>query len=498
MLTRAVGRALLGLAALGLVACETPAAPGDAPHTSAVRSVAEQREGDRAHPQILARYGGPYDDPELAAYVERIGRRLAAVSEQPHARWTFTVLDTPTVNAFAIPGGYVYVTRGLVALAGDEAQLAGVIGHEIGHVTAGHSAHRRSRGTVAGLGLLVGALGASLLGVDPSAVAQLGQVVAGGILASYSRAEELEADRLGIRYLVRAGYDPYAQADFLERMAAFEKLQAKIAGRGYNPSRVDFFATHPATAERTREAIRAAERLGHVTTVGAARNRDRFLDAIDGMVWGQSAAQGFVDGRRFSHPKLGFTFTVPPGFTIHNTASAVIASGPQHSRFVFDGDRDPGGRLADYITRIWVPRIRKSVRTGPIAALREGHLHGMPTASAIMPLRLGSRIYEAVLVVYRLNGQIYRITGLSPQGSGMRFALEDAARSFRRLSAAEKAVLARKEHHIRIVRVRAGDTVDRMARRMKVETLPLDYFRVLNGLRPGQPLKRGMRVKLIR
>jgi predicted Zn-dependent protease len=150
-LCKIVGKTLLGLGALVLVACEPAAShqAGVAPQTSAVRSGSEQREGDQNHAKIVAQYGGVYQNARVTGYVNAIGQRIAAVSEQPNARWTFTVLDTPTVNAFAIPGGYVYVTRGLVALAGDEAQLAGVIGHEIGHVVAGHSAaparhHRRA------------------------------------------------------------------------------------------------------------------------------------------------------------------------------------------------------------------------------------------------------------------------------------------------------------------------------------------------------------------
>jgi predicted Zn-dependent protease len=174
--TRIFGKLLLGLGALSLVACG-PAPEretGVAPQTTPVRSVSEQREGDQNHAKVVAQFGGTYQNDRVSSYVNQIGQRIAAVSEQPNARWTFTVLDSPTINAFAIPGGYVYVTRGLVALAGDEAQLAGVIGHEIGHVVAGHSALRRKRDTTAGLGLLAGAIGLSVLGVDPN--------VAGGLL----------------------------------------------------------------------------------------------------------------------------------------------------------------------------------------------------------------------------------------------------------------------------------------------------------------------------
>ncbi|MHA1528678.1 MAG: M48 family metalloprotease, partial [Alphaproteobacteria bacterium] len=400
---------------------------------------------------------------------------------------------------FAIPGGYVYVTRGLVALAGDEAQLAGVIGHEIGHVVAGHSALRRSRGTVAGIGLLAGAIGLSVLGVDPTiagGLMDIGQAAAGGIMAEYSRGDELDADNLGIRYLARAGYDPYAQADFLDRLSASSKLQARISGSGYDPNRVDFFASHPATGPRTRQAIKVAQTAGSVTTIGANRHRNRFLAAIDNMVYGDSAAQGFVDGRSFSHSKLRFTFTAPPGFTITNSANAVVAAGPRKSRFIMDGDRNRSGALTDYIRRVWAPGLAKNLRVGQLTGLQRERINGLEAASAVLPVRLNNQTYDALLVAYRLNAKLYRITGLAPRGSGLLPAMTDAAHSFRRLSGSEAGRL--REKRIDIVTVRSGDTSERLARRMNFDDYRVERFRVLNGLRPGAPLRAGEQVKLVR
>ncbi|MEM9737386.1 MAG: M48 family metalloprotease, partial [Pseudomonadota bacterium] len=322
--------ALITACALALAGCQTTGTSGSAgvaPQTVTVRTASEQRIGDENHPKIVSQYGGVYENQRLTSYVNRIGRDLAAVSEQPNAKWTFTVLDTPTVNAFALPGGYIYVTRGLVALAEDEAELAGEIGHEIGHVTAGHSALRQERGTMAGVGLLLGAVGLGILGVDGTAaqsILQMGQAAAGGILANYSRGDELDADNLGIRYLARAGYDPYAQADFLESMGDAAALDARIAGRGYNPNSVDFFASHPANAPRTRQAIQVAQRNGLNVPQGANRNQAEFFRVIDGITWGDSPEQGFVRGNTFSHPKLRFTYSVSPGsrpFSTRNRSS---------------------------------------------------------------------------------------------------------------------------------------------------------------------------------
>ena len=505
-----LGRMVLALGLVALAGCQPyePAGPGAGPQTGAqtgaqpaprtvsARTAAEQRTGDEAHREIVAQFGGEYRDPQLSAYVNGIGRRLAAVTEQPGERWTFTVLDSPTINAFATPGGYVYVTRGLVGLAGDEAQLAGVIGHEMGHVVAGHSSLRRERVARANVGLLAGVIGLSVLGVDPNAAGALldiGQAAAGGYLARHSRSDELEADDLGIRYLARAGYDPYAQSEFLDRLRAWEQLQARIAGNEYDPNRVNFFSTHPATGERTRQAIQLA---GRAQAFGTERGRDAFLAAIDGIVWGDSAEQGFVRGRTFAHPRLGFAFTVPQGFTIRNATQRVTASGPRDSRFIFDGGRDPGGPLTGYIARQWAAAIARSQRTGQLQGLGPWRVSGLEAARAVLPMELGGRVYEALLVAIRMDGTIYRITGLAPRGSGMLPALENAAQSFHRLTQAERAQLS--ERRIQVVNVRPGDTVESLARRMNTDGHLVERFRVLNGLARGEPLGPRRQVKLVR
>lgn len=490
--------ALIG--ALALAACQTTGSgPSGTPTTLAERTASEQRLGDENHPRIVEQYGGVYKDAKVTNYVNQIGRKLAAVSEQPNAKWTFTVLDTPTLNAFALPGGYVYVTRGLIGLAEDEAELAGVIGHEIGHVTAGHSSLRQDRGTAAGVGLLLGQIGLGLLGVGGSAaqgILSLGQAAAGGVLASYSRGDELDADNLGIRYLARAGYDPYAQADFLDSLGAASQLDAKIAGRGYNPNSVDFFASHPANGPRTRQAIDVAEKGGLQVDRNATRNQDRFFRVINGLPYGDSADQGFVNGRTFSHPKLRFSYTVPAGFTITNSSNAVTAKGPSKSAFIMDGGKDPGGTLTDYISRSWVPALAQSLRVGQFRALESTKINGLPAARAIIPVQNSSGTGEALLVAIRMNGTIYRLTGLAPRGSNLLPSMNDAANTFRRLSSGEAGRL--KGQRISVVTVGRGDTVASLARRMKVDQLAEERFRVINGLGPRDQVKAGQRVKLIR
>lgn len=488
------------LVAAALAACAGGPGPDGAPATLAERDPDDQRLGAETHPKILEAYGGAYDDPELAAYVTGLGRRIAAVSEQPDAPWTFTVLDTADVNAFALPGGYVYVTRGLVALAQDEAELAGVIGHEIGHVTAGHSGLRQDRSTLASIGLLVGSLGLAVMGVDPTLarVATEGaQIAAGGALASYSRADELAADNLGVRYLARAGYDPYAQADFMERLGAHGALEARIAGRTYDPAATGFFASHPATAERTREAIRVAEAQGAVTTAGADRGRDALLDATDGLVWGPSAATGVVRGRAFVHPAERVALTFPEGFTAETGRSGVTASGPGGARMLLQTDDDPGGPLDEIVTRRWAAAFARQMPTGELQGPNRAEAGGLEAAEALLPVELSGRTYAAHLTAIRHRGRLYRVTALVPRDRPELYEpMREAALGFRTVTAEEAA--AARPLRLAVVTVRPGDRVADLAARMPVEALPEARFRLLNGLGPEDGLRPGQRVRVIR
>ncbi|SDZ82132.1 M48 family metalloprotease [Rubrimonas cliftonensis] len=500
-----VARAILLAAALAapLAGCGGPApqtaplAPGAQPQVSP-RTTQEQRLGDQTHPRILAQYGGAYGGP-ISDYVRTIGRRLAAVTPQANAPWTFTVLDSPVVNAFALPGGYVYVTRGLVALADDEAQLAGVVGHEIGHVTAAHSAQRQTQAAVAQAGVLAAVLGAAILGADRSVVDLLGQgagAAAQGVVASYSRSQELEADRLGVAYIAQAGYDPAAQAGFLRAMQAQDALSAQLRGGSYDPNRVDFFASHPATAERVRAAEGAAALAGGGAGGARARNRDAFLAAIEGMVYGDSAAQGFVRGQSFIHPELRFRFDAPSGFAITNAAQQIVMQG-RGGRIVFDGGRDPGGDLRAYIAEAWAAALAQQTRTGQLQFRPTSRIGGMEAAAALMPVQTQGGVALAHMTVIRSGaGRLYRFFSVVPPNNPAALAaVERGAASFRQLSAAEAR--AARPWRIDVVTARPGDTPASLARRMPFDRAGEARLRVLNGLAPGEPLRAGQKVKLV-
>ncbi len=500
-LTKSLRAALTGLTALSFVtACAPAGGPSpDAPRTVAQRSASDQRLGDQEHPKILAQFGGEVADAGLRTYVRDIGMRLAAQSEQPRGPWTFTVLDSPVVNAFALPGGYIYVTRGLIALANDEAELAGVVGHEIGHVTGAHTAQRQQRAGIAQLGVFAATLGAALLGANSDAIRavnQLGNTAGQGYVAGFSRTQEFEADRLGVRYIAKTGYDPLAQADFLESLQRTTQLQSRISGGSYNPNRVDFLSTHPATAQRVREAVAAASRDGITAPDGAPRNQNRFFQQILGMIYGDSAKQGFVRGNTFSHPELRFTFTVPSNFKIQNSARSVVSVGPNGAGLIFDSAKPTGGGPDTYIARTWAPSIAQKTRTGQLSNLQTFRINGLSAASAQMAIETNSGVRIARMTAIRSGDTMYRFLGLQPQGADRAGRqMDNAAQTFRRLSAREARAL--KPYRIQIHTVRSGDTVAKLARRTAFPDYKQERVRVLNGLQVGEGLRVGQRVKLV-
>jgi predicted Zn-dependent protease len=450
--------------------------------------------GRQQHPQILMQFGGAYDDPQLQAYVTRIGNQLKAVSELPDLDFTFTVLNTDVVNAFALPGGYVYITRGLVALADNEAELAGVMAHEIGHVTARHSAQRYSRGVLAQGGVALGTVLAGIFGGGAAAdlAQQAGGVGGKAYLAGYSRDQEFQADELGVRYLARAGYDPTAMSSFLETLGRNDALARKLAGReeGADPAS-SWFATHPRTPDRV---LRAAQRASSATSQGRL-GREQYLAEIDGMIYGEDPSQGFVRGRTFVHPELGFAFEAPPGFQLLNTPAAVIGQSPD-GVMKFDAARAPADRsMADYLSRDWAGELG----AGGLRSVEPFQVHGMPAASATAAGRLddGRPVTVALAAVRTAGDRVYRFMFVSPGGLSPAQARAYGATvdSFRRLSAAEADATA--PRRIEIVTVAPGQGIDDLASRMAVDALPREQFEVLNGLGPGQRIVPEDEVKLI-
>ena len=464
---------------------------------AAPRPAGDAQRGEEMHAQVLAQFGGAYTEPKVAEYVAKLGYDLAQHSDQAEEHWRFTVLDTPIVNAFAFPGGYVYVTRGLLALADDEAELAGVLGHEIGHVTANHFQERNEKGAKAGIGVVVGAILGGLWNGKEGArdALETGVKLDTGYVAGHSREAEYEADLLGVKLLARAGYDPYAQAEFLESLSGQYELDARAEGKEYNPNRVDFFASHPATADRVRRAIRAAKREGVETETGR-RGETEYFASIDGMVYGDTAEQGFVRGRRFEHPVMKFAYEVPEGFTITNSDRMVLAVGPGGAEMILDGGPAPRGRLDRFIADKWAPVVARGRKSGDLTGLERFTLDGVEGATGYITAEYKGAMRTVQLTVYRIGDRLYRFQGISLlDDDETRRALADAVRSFEHLTQAEANAL--QPYRIKIYQTVEGDTVNALSATIPMQNLREERFRLLNGYDDALEVNPGDRVKLI-
>ena len=464
--------------------CETSPATGRTFFSGGMDAAGEARLGAQEHKKIVPQFGGVYDDPALAAYVSSVGGLLAKTTETPDLEFTFTVLDSPIINAFALPGGYVHVTRGLIALADDEAELAGVLAHEIGHVTARHSAERYGQTMAAniarlGLGILTGS----------SAVTKAVGTVGALAVRGYSRQQEYEADLLGVRYLARAGYDPGAMASFLRKLQADSRLTAEIAGKPGQADKFNIMQTHPRTADRIAAATRAA---GVKAVREPMRARDIYLGKIDGLLYGDNPKQGLARGRSFLHPIMRFAFEVPPGFRIVNGARQVAALGPNGAAIVFDrAGQAFDGSMSAYITRVWA----KDIGLGQVEAIT---VNGMPAATGQARLRTRRGARDMRVVAYRYDAQtIYRMLFVTPpeQTRSLNRALRETTYSFRRLSAREAAAVT--PLRLRVHTVKPGETPAALAARLPFPDHRLERFLVLNGLAPDARLRTGQKVKLI-
>jgi predicted Zn-dependent protease len=441
----------------------------------------DRQIGAEGYKEIVQQFGGKVDGP-LADYVRQVGLRVA-IASVPGSRpqdWTITVLNSPVPNAMATPGGYLYITRGLLAMINNEAELASVLGHEAGHVAARHSDKRNSRATIGALGTLAAAV------LGGSQVAELANMGASAWVAGFSRSQENEADTLGMRYAIAAGYDPRASSTMLaalDRVAAVEGKDS-LERRGVN----SFFSTHPVTTERVQRVAKQAAATGRT----GATNRDAYLAAIDGMTFGDAADQGIITGPSFRHAALKLGFDAPPGFTLQNSPQAVLGRGRDGSQFVFSGGRvQPGQDLQSIVRQAWQQTNNGQV---PQASYTERQVNSLD--AGLSEARLSTRQGQVDVGVHAFRtapDQVYLLRTIAPAGRGSQF--QSLVGSFRRLTPGEAAAAGR-GRQIDVVTIRPGDTAAGLAQRMAPPYNRVQSFLALNGI-PDRPLQPGERLKLI-
>jgi len=451
--------------------------------------------GRKGHEQVVAEYG-EYQNPKLQAYVNEIGQRLARQSERAQLQWRFTVLDSPEINAFALPGGYIYVTRGIMAYLESEADLAGVIGHEIGHVTARHGAQRATRQQRAGAGVLAATiLGAVLEGAGVGGAtdlaSQVSQTVAAGYIASYGRDQELQADRLGADYLARSNYDPRNMVDVIRVLKDQERFAEDAArAEGRTPRQgQSWLASHPSNEQRLRDIQQIAQQYkGEYSADG----RTRYLQAISGMTFGESREHGVTRGQNFFHEVLGIALTAPRGWEVRNAQDAVA---------LVNGDGTAGlvVRLVPAKAGATHEEIIRNVLKPDKGRMERTALNGLNATRFA-----GSRSNEQgqsqsfeVTVVSGPSGQNFLLGYAAKDAASLQRAhaqVREAEGSFRALTIADRA--AARPWVVKTVPFPRGG-FQQLARQSPLTSRAEQHLRLLNGVYGGDELQPGQPAKVI-
>lgn len=432
------------------------------------------------HTRMIALFDGAYAFPAAETYLNDILAKLAEAGGQGSEPYKVTILNSPVVNAFALPPANLYVTRGLLALANDASEVAAVMAHEIAHITARHALQREEEEKRAEvISQAAGVIQGKQKSDQYAAEAQRS-------MASFSRNQELEADETGIRVAAKAGYDPFGASRFLVSLGRSAALRNALFGPYSNAGRPDILATHPSAPERVAQAVRAARQIA---APGIGRTgRESYLAAIDGMTFGDDPAEGATRGREYLHGRLGFAFLAPDGFSLENASQALLGiknGGTEAMRL--DSVSVPSATpLASYIASGWIDGLDPS----SVATLE---INGMPaalaTASAgewqfrIAAIRFGQdRVYRLIFAAHALT-----------RDAMQRF--QASILSFRRVSPEE--VRAAAPLRIAITAVKPGETSETLAARMAAQDHPLETFLLINGLERGEPLKRSEHYKII-
>lgn len=487
------GAAIIGLAAVGSHVPAEAQSKTRVPAVPKAFTAQEKNEGAKYHTEILKEFGGPMQSPQTA-YVVRVGKNIAMQSGLGNAQSDFTVtlLNSSVNNAFALPGGYVYITRQLVALTNSEAEMAGVLGHEVGHTAARHSEKRKNNSTLAGLlgvgGSILGSvLGNSggLLGALGGGLKQYAGPLAQVFTLKYSRSQEEEADDYGIRYLSKAGYDPSALSSMLNSLALQTSVDTRVAGLADN--RVpEWASTHPDPARRVSRAASQSKSYPASTL----RNADAHLAAIDGMLYGDDPAQGVVEGQDFLHPQLRMKFTAPNGFGIQNSNDTIAINGNSGKAIFTAGAFD--GNRSSYVANA-LKAVSGENATIPAGDIRRTVVNDIPAfyTNAVVNTQQGQRVVS-VFAYEWAPGTAYHFVTITATNAN---PFDRMFSSMSRLTSAQAAAV--KPRKLRVVTAGPRDNVASLAARMAYPSLQNERFRALNGLSSNAVIRAGQKLKIV-
>jgi predicted Zn-dependent protease len=445
--------------------------------------------GRKMHPQVLQQYGR-YSDEALQAYVNDVGQRIAKVSHLPNLQFTFTVLDSPDINAFALPGGYVYITRGIMAYLNSEAQLVAVLGHEVGHVTARHAVRQQSGATAAGVG-------ATVIGILTGSgdLANVANMAGTALVRGYGRDMELEADAIGAEYLERMGYQPEAMIDVVRLLKNQELLEVQIARQEGREPRVyhGVFSTHPDNDTRLKEVVAEARKAGGATEA-RPDGREAYLQRISGLPLGPSREQGVVRGSRFYHGTLGVTVAFPSGWAVQNQPTKVVATTPQKDALLQLSATAPPQNVQP---RELLAKLQPGVPLQSAEPLEIGGLNGYTAVARDVALPWGNRGPARYAVVY-YNGLAYVFMGATRLNAAMPAAdplFLSSIKTFRRLRDNEFALAD--PNRIRLIKATPQTRIETLASTSPIEKYPAERLRLLNDLYPDKQPVAGQWLKVV-
>lgn len=469
-------RAIL-LGAGWLAGCATNPATGER-EVSLVSESQEIALGNQSAEAARATIG-IYPDSGLQRYLHGLGARLAAVTERASLPWNFEVVDDPEVNAFAAPGGKIFVTRGILSFIGSEAELVGVLGHEAGHVTARHTARQITRQQLFGIGVIAGSIFSSTVARNAGLISQ----GLGVLFLSYSRGDESQADELGFRYLRRLNYDPREMA---ETFATLERVST-LAGGGRVPT---WASTHPDPGDRKTKAEQRAAAVPLDSLQRSTVNQDAYLRAIDGIVFGPNPRQGYFEGARFFHPDLRFRIDFPSGWKTQNQAQAVLAVSPSDDGIVqlsLGGSESPEALLAKFAQQQGV-RLGSTQRTT---------VNGLPAATVEFQAQddQGNQLAGRVLYLsYR--GTTYQLLGyaVAARYGSYSGAILNTMQSFAELT--DQAALNKQPVHLRLVRLPRSMTIEEFHRQYP-SPVRIELVAAINGVSAGQTMPAGFVAKRV-
>jgi predicted Zn-dependent protease len=450
--------------------------------------------GKQSHQQILQQYS-VYNDLELQNYVQYVGKKVASKSHRSNLDYQFTVLDSPEVNAFALPGGYIYITRGLMAYLNTEGELAAVLGHEVGHVTARHAVRQHSATQLTGIGAAIGSVIAEsfIPGISSAGGQELVGVLGTAMLRGYGREHELEADRLGAEYLARSGYDPDAMLEVIGVLKDQELFEIKLAREEGRQPRIyhGVFSTHPSSDTRLQEVVGYAHAIKEESSESTFIGKTEYLQRIDGLVYGENSDQGLLKGRDFYHGDMGFAMRFPTGWTVQNLPNQLVAGTANGTAILMVQGADP--RLSPKAF------MEQRMGLGSVTNGQELTINGLNayTGTAVINTDVGKRL-SRITVIYLQNSAII-LAGRTRDVNGLGIynnAFMETVRSFRPLTNAERDVASR-SNRIKIIRADEVTNFGSLVSASTLDKFAEQQLRLINGLYPAGEINSGELVKAV-